>query len=294
MPYLGGVNPISNDEIADVLERTGDLLEAQAAEIYRVRAYRRAADFVRSLAEPLVSVLERDGRKGLAALPTIGESIARLIEELSRTGRSRQLARLEGEVTAEELFDTLPGIGQELAERIHSKLHVETLVELESAAHDGRLETVRGIGPHRAEMIRNALAARLRDDARWRLRSAERRPDPGVPPIELLLDLDAEYRRRAAANDLRRIAPRRFNPEGTAWLPILHVEREGWDLTALFSNTARAHELGRTRDWVVIFYERDHGEGQCTVVTETHGPRKGMRVVRGRESEGTREVEPAG
>ena len=86
--------------------------------------------------------------------------------------------------------------------------------------------------------------------------------------------------------ELPKIAPQRFNPEGKAWLPILHAEREGWHFTALFSNTARAHELGRTDDWVVIyFYDDDHQEGQCTVVTEIRGPREGERVVRGREDE---------
>ncbi len=69
-------------------------------------------------------------------------------------------------------------------------------------------------------------------------------------------------------------------------MPILHAEREGWHFTALFSNTARAHDLGRTHDWVVIyFYDDDHREDQCTVVTEAHGPMTGERVVRGREAE---------
>lgn len=285
-----GLVRITNDEIANVLEQLGDLLEAQHASPFRVRAYRRASAFARAHEEPLVEVLERDGRAGLIELPTIGESVARVVEELHRTGRSRQLARLEGEVTAEELFDTLPGIGAELAERIHDSLHVETLEELELAADDGRLQTVPGIGPHRAEMIRNALAARLREHGRARARAEEHRPATH-PSVELLLDLDAEYRRRAAAGELRRIAPRRHNPEGKAWLPILHVEREGWDFTALFSNTARAHELGRTDDWVVISYERDDTEDLCTVVTETHGPDEGRRVVRGRESEGSRPAE---
>ena len=104
--------------------------------------------------------------------------------------------------------------------------------------------------------------------------------------MRLLLEIDAEYRKQAAAGKLSRIAPKRFNPEGKAWLPILHAEREGWHFTALFSNTARAHQLGRTDDWVVIyFYDDDHQEGQCTVVTETHGSREGERVVRGREDE---------
>jgi hypothetical protein len=71
-----------------------------------------------------------------------------------------------------------------------------------------------------------------------------------------------------------------------AWLPILHTDRGAEHFTALSPNTARAHELGHTRDWVVLFfYDGDHREGQCTVVTETRGRLRGRRVVRGREQE---------
>jgi putative hydrolase len=104
--------------------------------------------------------------------------------------------------------------------------------------------------------------------------------------VDLLLAIDREYREEAAADRLPKIAPKRFNPAGETWLPILHADRDGWSFTALFSNTARAHELGRVRDWVVIYFHTDRQEeGQRTVVTETHGPLTGKRVVRGRESE---------
>jgi hypothetical protein len=56
-------------------------------------------------------------------------------------------------------------------------------------------------------------------------------------------------------------------------------------MTSLFSNTARAHELGMTGDWVIVYYERDGDEGQATIVTEHQGPLSDQRVVRGRESE---------
>lgn len=105
------------------------------------------------------------------------------------------------------------------------------------------------------------------------------------PDVGLLLAVDEHYRREAAAGNLRLIAPRRFNPSGVAWLPILHLDREGWSFTVLYSNTARAHALGRTRDWVVIFCDREGVERQCTVVTEIAGSLKGLRVVRGREDE---------
>jgi hypothetical protein len=100
-----------------------------------------------------------------------------------------------------------------------------------------------------------------------------------------LLDVDAEYRARAAAGELKRIAPRRLNPEGKAWLPVLHAQRGARHYTALFSNTPRAHRLGTTHDWVVLFLEHGTEEGQWTVVTAHGGPLDGRRVVRGRESE---------
>ena len=68
------------------------------------------------------------------------------------------------------------------------------------------------------------------------------------------------------------------------WVRVALVVKAEW-MRKMFSNTARAHELGRTREWVVIYYERDGHEGQCTVVTEMRGPLSGCRVVRGREDE---------
>jgi putative hydrolase len=103
--------------------------------------------------------------------------------------------------------------------------------------------------------------------------------------VDVLLDVDREYRAKAAADRLPRIAPKRFNPQGEAWLPVLHTQRGKHDYTALFSNTARAHELGTTHDWVVIYRDDADGAGQWTVVTAWFGALQGQRVVRGREAE---------
>jgi hypothetical protein len=283
---------LTNEEIADVLERIAALLEAQGAISYRVNAYRRAARLVenseRSIAE-LADVQEGDT---LEDLPDIGKSIAGAIRELVHTGRLGLLERLEGQIAPEDLFTTVPGIGEELAKRIHSELHIETLEELELASHDGRLEKVQGIGNRRVRAIRDSLEGILSRSSRRRARRLRHLDqarmggrEEDIPSIATLLDVDEEYRRKASEGKLRRISPRRFNPEGQAWLPVLHTEREGWRFTALYSNTARAHELKKTRDWVVIYYEKDGHENQHTVVTESHGAMKGRRVVRGRERE---------
>jgi putative hydrolase len=273
-----------NSRCADRLREAADLLEGQGANPFRVSAYRKAAATVLDLPEDLGLIIRRDGLPGLEALPSIGRGIAAALLEMTSTGRWTQLERLRGSADPVQLLTTVPGLGHRLAERIHEELHVDTLEGLELVAHDGRLESVPGVGPRRAAAIRASLQAML---SRSRPRRTASAPDgAGEPDVATLLAVDHEYRDKAAAGTLPTIAPRRFNPSGEAWLPVLHTVRDGWHFTALFSNTAQAHQLNRTRDWVVLyFYDDEHAEGQHTVVTETHGPLTGRRVVRGRENE---------
>jgi hypothetical protein len=280
--HAAGGTTETNAPLAARLREYADLLEQQDADGFRVVAYRRAADTLDALDQPAAEIFAAQGRAGLDALPAIGPSIAAALAEMLLTGRWSQLERLRGALDPERLFRTIPGVGPELAARLHEALEAETLEALEVAAHDGRLEKVPGVGRRRAQLIRAVLAERL---GRRRLR---RVAAPQVaPPIDLILAIDRTYRQRAAVGALRQIAPKRFNPTGEAWLPVLHERRDGWDFTALFSNTSLAHQLGRTDDWVLIYHHSATvPEGQCTVVTETrHGPLFGLRVVRGREEE---------
>jgi len=277
----------TNDQLADVFEDVGQLLRQQAANPWRIKAWEDGAFFLRQHGEPASAVLARVGHKALVALPHIGDSLASAIEELVHTGDLALLRRLRGEVSPEDLFTTLPGVGEGLARRIHETLHLETLEALELAAHDGSLERVPGIGRRRAAAIRDTLHARLSRSARRRSRAVAAHEDGPVPlpPAELILEIDRRYRSEAEDGTLPTVAPRRFNPTGESWLPVLHESHDGWHFTAMYSNTARAHELDRTRDWVVLYFDHDGAEDQCTVVTEYRGPLAGRRVIRGREAE---------
>jgi DNA polymerase (family 10) len=281
---MNDVAESSNARCADRLREAADLLQSQGANPFRVGAYRKAAATVLDLPDDVQAIIDRAGLPGLEALPNVGRGIAAALLEMTRTGRWTQLERLRGSADPVQLLTAVPGLGHRLAERIHEELHVDTLEALELAAHDGRLESVPGVGPRRGAAIRASLQAMLSRSRPHRTAAATSKAEE--PPVATLLDVDREYRRRAADGDLPTIAPRRFNPSGEAWLPVLHTTREPWHFTALFSNTAQAHQLGRTRDWVVLyFYDDEHAEGQHTVVTETHGPLVGQRVVRGREAE---------
>jgi Holliday junction resolvasome RuvABC DNA-binding subunit len=273
--------PRQNRMVAASLNEYADLLEAQGDDGFRIKAYRTAAHEIEALSEPLEDILDTGGAKALVALRGIGRGIAAAIVEMLTTGHWQQLERLKGRLTPEALFRSIPGIGAELARRLADTLDIETLENLEAALRLGETH-VPGIGPRRRAAILAVLDQRL---ARHRRETMAARGGD-EPPVSLLLELDDLYRAQAEAGELRRIAPKRFNPTGEAWLPILHARRGDWHLTALYSNTARAHELDRTRDWVVIYFQDADGpEGRRTVVTERTGSLAGLRVVRGREDE---------
>ena len=213
-----------NVHVANVLNETAQLLEDQPANAFRVQAYRNAANNVRSLERGVDDILDAEGLAGLDRLPGIGQTLARVIDQIVTTGRFPMLERLRG--------------------------GTNTIAQLASAQAE------------------HPSTAR-----------------PAEPSVAELLEIDCEYREGSDAGTLPRIAPRRFNPTHAKWLPILHTTRDGTHYTALFSNTARAHDRGATHDWVVIYFEQQGVEGQRTIVTATSGPLEGRRVVRGREFE---------
>lgn len=268
--------------IAPLLREMGDAMDLQEHDGYRAAAYRRAADYLERAQPDLRTLRHEGGRDALEALPTIGRGIASAIVEIMDSGHWRRLAELRGDGDAEELFRTVPGVGAALSRQIHEVLGASSLEALELAAHDGRLQRLSRVGERRAAAI-GAAVGQMLDRAGRRRRGAHAVSEP---PLDLLLRVDARYRADAAAGRLPKIAPRRFNDHGHAWLPVLHVREGGWRITALFSNTARAHRLERVSDWVVLYCEDEaHGERQYTVVTALGGPLAGRRVVRGREDE---------
>jgi len=272
-----------NHEVSEKLREIAALLEAQHANPFRSRAYLNAANTLDNLPGDVDELIQAEGIKGLTDLPAIGAGIARSIYEFNATGRMTRLENLQGESDPVGLFQSIPTVGRELAQRIHDTLHIDTLEALENATRNGQLNIVEGLGSKRKEAIEAWLLKHL-GEHRQQLRKAQQ--SGSNPDIALVLKVDSEYRERAKAGKLPLITPKRFNPENKAWLPILHTTFDHWHFTALYSNSERAHTLNRVYDWVVIyFYDDHHQEGQHTVVTETHGPLYGKRVVRGREGE---------
>jgi len=205
-----------NEDIARLLERTAELLRLQEANPYRVSSYERAADSIRGLGRPLGELYAEGGQDALLGIEHVGRGLAGSLREILETGRFALLEHLESEAEPGALFTQVPGIGTELGRRIHDELGIRSLEELEQAAHDGRLARVEGVGRRRLQGVQDALAGMLSRSSR---RRAAQRARGGAsafaePPVATLLEVDALYREKAEAGQLRRIAPRRFNPDG--------------------------------------------------------------------------------
>ena len=151
-----------NAHIAERLLEAARLIELKGGSRQSVAAYRAAG---RELARHPVearALFELSGVKGLDAIPRVGLGIATAIAEMLATHRWGRLERLRAEAEPAVLFESLPGIGEGLARRIRDELDVSSLEALETAARDGRLARLRGVGPRRAARVRGSLGHMLR------------------------------------------------------------------------------------------------------------------------------------
>jgi len=191
-PAVHGLQP-DNAEIADRLDQFASLLELADASAYTSRAYRRAADLIRSTPAPVAELI-RAGRA--RELRGIGPGIERRLRELVETGEIAELRELEREVSPE-----LAGVGRFLGVSVKRMLEigrvldVRTLEELREAAREGRLQEVPGIGPETERKLLAALAREVHASAPRPLLVNRSRP---------LVEAIAEALGGVAAGDPRR------------------------------------------------------------------------------------------
>lgn len=148
---------LRNADVADLLDRLGDLYELDGAVVYRVLAYRKAATRIRQTGES-VDRLSAEGR--LTELADVGDTIATKVEELRTTGSLSALAKLEARYPP-TLVDVmrLPGVGAKTTRKLYEELGVTTIEELRAACADDRVRDVRGLGQKAQDRILAAIEA---------------------------------------------------------------------------------------------------------------------------------------
>jgi len=154
---------VDNHPIAQVFAEIADLLEIKGENVFKIRAYRSAADTINAWADPVARMDE----KQLLDLPGIGKDLAKKIRELAETGTCRfhQDLLLEFPPTILDLL-RLQGVGPKTVALLYSSLNIRSVEELVEAAKAGRLRALKGMGAKKEALILKAVEEREKDRGR--------------------------------------------------------------------------------------------------------------------------------
>ena len=142
----------TNEQIAELFENMGSLLEMKGDTVFKIRAYQRAARTIEQLSSPLATAVENG--EDLTKIPGVGKAISEKIAEYISTGQVSAYERLVEELPSGVLdLKEIPGVGPKMAMAISQKLGISTVDGVAEAAADGRLATLPRMGKRAAEGI---------------------------------------------------------------------------------------------------------------------------------------------
>ena len=245
-----------NAELADQLDLLADLSEILDEESFKVIAYRRAAGRIRESAVPIAE-LALVGRA--KELPGIGKTIENKVVEVVEDGEMHALTKRRGLVPPGVVdFLRLPGVGPKTAARIWTQLGITSLDGLKSAAEEGRLRDLSGMGARSEEKILKALEAGVGDQQEER-----RLLGQGLPAVRRIA---AELTAHPAATAVSEAGSARRRRETVRDLDLIATSNDPPALIAAFC----------VGDWVSEVAAR--GDTKATVVGHD-GLRFDLRVV---------------
>ena len=163
---------MKNQQIANIFNEIAELLELKGENVFRIRAYRRAAQNIDGLSRDVASLTDEE----LAAVPGIGRDLIGKIREYLEKGSIAKHEDLKKEIPG-GVLDLLrvPGLGPKKAKQFYEALKIKNIDELETAIRDGRLAGLPGIQKKTEENILKGIELIKR--------GSERRPLGRVLPL---------------------------------------------------------------------------------------------------------------
>jgi DNA polymerase (family 10) len=163
---------MKNQQIAKIFNEMAELLELKGENVFRIRAYSRAAQNVDNLSKDVSTLSEEE----LTAIPGIGKDLAAKIREYITTGKVAKYEELKQDFPRGVLdLLRIPGLGPKKAKQFYDKLRITSVEELEAAIQSGKLEGLPGI---QAKTVDNILKG-----IELIKRGTERRPLGRVLPL---------------------------------------------------------------------------------------------------------------
>lgn len=135
---------MTNKEVAETFDNIADLMQIKGDNIYKIKAYRKAADTIHYLDEDIVNIYKK---KRLSEIPGIGKSLASQIEELIEKGSLEQYEKIK-KLIPEALLDmlALPGVAHKTIKIIYDELKIDNLDDLLEASKKNEIRKLPGLG----------------------------------------------------------------------------------------------------------------------------------------------------
>jgi DNA polymerase (family 10) len=149
--------PERNRRLSDLFQAMANLLASRRANPYRVRAYRKAAEAIRSLDQDIGDFATRDD---LEQIPGVGRDLAGKILEFVQTGTIRSYEELRAPLPEEvSTWTSLPGMSESVVSYLYHRLGIRTLSDLDQLVRSHLLRTMPGFTGTEDALL-EALAAR--------------------------------------------------------------------------------------------------------------------------------------
>jgi DNA polymerase (family 10) len=179
---------MTNLLIAKIFRQIAEILEIKGANVFRIRAYKRAADTLEGMAEDFENLVNQDR---LTEIPGIGRELAAKIKEIVQTGRSKFLEDLKKTIPEGllELLD-IPSVGPKTAKLLYEQLKVKNIKDLEEAIKKDRLSHIFGIKEKTVENITKGIAMLKRGRERMSLAVAIQLADEFIKSLKKLKEVE--------------------------------------------------------------------------------------------------------
>jgi len=244
---------MKNQQIADIFNEIAELLELKNENVFRIRAYRRAAQNIGDLPKDVAALSPEE----LETVPGIGKDLAAKVREFLETGRIAKHEELKAAVPG-GLLELLrvPGLGPKKAKLLSDKLKVKGIDELEAAVRAGRLSGLHGIQKRTEENILKGIE--------FLKRGPERRPIGKVLPLA-----EEIVRRMRSSAPLDRIEVAGSIRRWKDTVKDIDILATSQDPAAVMAAFVKLPQTGRVLS---------HGETKSSIITDD-GIQVDLRVV---------------
>ncbi|KQC11674.1 MAG: hypothetical protein APR62_09310 [Smithella sp. SDB] len=244
---------MNNQQIAKIFNEIADLLELKGENMFRIRAYRRAAQSIDGMPNDIATLTPEE----LTALPGIGNDLAGKIREYLNTGTIKKYLELKKEVPGGVLeLLKVRGLGPKKAKQFYDTLNIKNVDDLATAVQSGKLKGLPGIQKKTEENIMQSIS--------WMKKGAERRPLGRLLPLaeNIILQIKeaAPVGRIEVAGSIRR------RKETVGDIDILATSKKPETVMNIFINLPHVTKIV------------NHGETKSSVITDD-GVQVDLRVV---------------